>query len=174
MATVTASLVVNFLDLTGDGGILNAEIDGFSSAEGGLNAGDTSFSPGDQPVYLLTKSSNVTIVRHETSLIGGGGFLFLGQRNINVSQVVTFADSAEASLSRPSIAIPTITWFGNDLGPITQNGLNSNIIVAAKGIAAAKIEYQSVVDQYRLVGVPVSFGGETTFSVVVFIEGVTT
>ena len=168
---ITTSLVVDFSISSGDdGSLLIAEIDGFESSEGGLNGGDTSFAPGDSPGYLLYYTQDVTILTHLTSL---GLVTSLGNRNITITEFITFEDTNESNLSKPATAAPSIVWVGNDLGTITMNDNLTKVTTASSGVAVAQAIYTTVGHQFRLNNVPTTINGLTEFEVLIYIAGET-
>lgn len=172
MATniVTATLVVNFSSQTGSESQLIAEIDGYPSNEGGLNNGKTSFSGGDSPGYLVYYTSDVTILEHLTSL----GFIqSLGTRLVNVSEFLEFPKTKEASLSKPAVSMPTITWYGNSLPGGVLGPLGTNVLFTSEGVAVCKAEYTSLAHQFRLTNIPATLNGDSEFEALIYIAGAT-
>lgn len=170
-SVITTSLVVDFAPSAGDAGsLLIAEVDAFLASEGGLNGGDTSFSPGDSPGYLLYFTADVTILTHLASL---GLITSLGTRVVNVTEFITFQDTNESSLSKPSIGAPAIIWVGNNLGATTMNANRTKVIAATKGVAVAQAVYTATAHQFRLNNIPTVVSGLTEYEVLIFIAGET-
>lgn len=159
---VTTSIVVEF-DSGGADGILSAEID---SREDGYNSGDTSFSPGDQPVILVFKSDNVAIDAMDVS---AGELVSLGSGTLETTEILTFANVREAGFAKPVASGFTSKWLGRNGGAITRT--QTKVKVPADTVAALKATYTSDFTAYRLINVPVVLDGETSYSVVIYISG---
>jgi hypothetical protein len=165
---VTANITVSFgskADCAEEAGThLSAEIDG---RETGLNNGETSFAPGDTAHFLVYKSANVTYNAPITSggTIGSGGALA-----VNHEEFISFADTDTASLSVPVASLGAITWFGNSLGALTLGEDKMTLKASAKGVAVARVNYTANADAYSLTS-PATLGGETDFSILVFLLG---
>lgn len=157
---VTTSIVVQFSSSSGS--VLTAEVD---SREDGLNNGKTSFSPGNTAKFLVFKSDNVTI----DSMVSSAGTLSpAGSGTYEVEEWVTFSNTAETSVSKPVASGFSYEWFGTSLGTITAS--ETSLRVESKGVAVAKVKYQSKYLAYALAS-PASLNGESEFQIVVFISG---
>ncbi len=161
---VTTSLVVQF-NTSGASGLLNAEID---SRPAGYNKGKTSFNPGDAPVFLVFKSSDVEIDSIEPSAgtIGDeqGG-------TVEVTEMLEFANVTEATLQKPVDGGSIVAkWLGNSLGTPVLVG-DTKITVPNSGVAVLKVTYQSRFTAHRLNGIPTALNGETEFEVLIVITG---
>lgn len=167
---VTTTLVVDFSSQSGAGSILVAEIDDYPSSEGGLNAGKTSFSSGDSPGYLVYYSSDVTIIEHLTSL---GLIQNLGSRVVTITETLQFPKTKEASLSKPALAMPSLTWYGNSLSGGVLGPLGTSISFITEGVAVCKAVYQATANQFRLVNIPATIEGSSEFEALIYIAGTT-
>lgn len=168
MSTVTATLVVNFDDgRTGDA-FLQLEID---SREDGFNAGNTTFGPGEQPVYLEFKTSSMTVLERVVSagLIQPLN-LIAPDNEILVEEFITFPRDRVQALSKPIDSGFTFKWLGNDLGALTPID-ELTVQSALTGVGVAKVTYTAKFEAFRLVNVPFPLNGENTFPVLVFHTG---
>lgn len=171
MSEITTTLVVNFATGAGDAGFLSAQIDG---REDGFNQGRSRFTAGDQPVYLIFKTSNVNVLSQTPSY---GAVAFHASGQLDVEQVLTFANTREASLSQPAIpGTLDVKWIGNDLGALTLQSDERTVLASVTGVGVAKVSYKVDFTAYRLTNVivPDPVHGETDFSVLVYIVGETT
>lgn len=165
MATVTTSIVVEFKQVGNS--LLTAEID---SRPSGMNNGRTSFSPGDSPVFLLFKSDDVTVDRIISSY---GTVLSVippppGMDLYEVEEWITFADTDEASLTKPYYTGLTYEWYGTNLGTLTPKG--TSIRAATKGVGVAKVKYYSRFTAHSVPS-PLTMNGKTDFQILVFVAG---
>lgn len=114
---ITASQIINFdRDDDADQGILRIEVD---NRNDGLNAGKTSFQPGDSVGLLLYVSPNVTILEGPIVTAGSiaveGGLIPVEQQGF-----IAFAGDYIQNMSYP-ICNPSLQWLGNDLGALRVN-----------------------------------------------------
>lgn len=115
---VTATLTVNF----GEGAASNndalvAEVD---SRETGLNAGKTSFTPGEDVWILLYPSTNVVLNDPVTSW---GDLLFRpGVEFVEKEQDLTYVDALESRVGYPMLTGFTPMFIGRDASPVAQTG----------------------------------------------------
>lgn len=168
MAEVTTTLVVNFSSGTGEKGVLRAEIDG---RDDGFNLGNTRFGAGDQPVYLIFRTTNVVVTSQIPSF---GNVAFHASGEVDVEQVLTFANTREAQLSQPAIPGSIVTkWIGTNLGNLTLQDDEITVLADLTGVAVAKVAYKATFEAYRLTNVivPDPVHGESEFSVLIFITG---
>lgn len=163
MGVITTSITIDFDAGDGDEGILKAEIDDRPT---GYNSGVTNFVPGDSPVFLVFKTSNVTIDRMESSL---GTISSVGSGTKEIEEFITFADTREASPGYPVSGGFSYEWFGGSGSPTVSE---SKITIPAKTVGVMKIKYDAKFSAYRLSS-PTSYNGVTTFPIVVFIAGST-
>jgi hypothetical protein len=165
MGQVTTSLVVSFTDPNQSKNYhLSAEIDGRPT---GLNKGITSFVIGDSPVYLVYKSSAVTISQRTTAggISGAGGGIV-----IPIVETVTFVKSNTANLSKPPSGSVSWRHIGGETATLTVSETN---VKASKPILAVyQATYNAVATAYRLSGVS-AIVGVPNVTVIVFIEGTT-
>jgi hypothetical protein len=163
MSVVKTSIVVQFT--TAGEGSLSAEID---SRPEGYNGGRTSFVPGDSPVFLIFKTSNVTIISIEPSagVIAGP----LGTGTVPVEDMLSFAKETEASLQKPITGALTSKWLGNDLGTPTVVG-EQKVRVPTVGVGVLKTNYNSAFTAYQLTGLPTVLNGESSYEVLILITG---
>ncbi len=161
-----ATIVVQFGNPDGSGaeGHLSAEIDGRPT---GLNAGKTSFAPGDSVAILVFKTGNVRITATGCS---AGSISARGTVTVTRTEDVTFADSKTGSLSVPSTGSLSVKWLGRSLGGLFRGADAMSITAGGKGIAVARITYQATAHVYTLYS-PSSVAGETDYSIAVVIAG---
>lgn len=184
---VTASLTVNFekQETSGDG-FLSWEVDDRSKADGGLNNGDTSFSPGDTVYVLLYQEKNVTLTETFSS---GGSFVESAAGQLKSftgtnAEYITVTNSNTANLSKPANSGGVVlSWIGRKLaiggGEINDppimlklaSGENSEVIidVGTEAVGVIKAEYVSESTAYKLSGV-----GADIPVVVIFASGTVT
>jgi hypothetical protein len=162
---ITANITVSFgADGASAGSHLSAEIDDRTE---GLNAGETSFSPGDQAGFLVYQSSNVT---HDAPVPSAGAVSSVGAVTVEREEDVSFANEDTASLGVPAAGITSVTWFGNALGGLTLQPDGMTVKASAKGVAVARVTYTAPATGYKLAS-PATLAGETDYSIVVFILG---
>ena len=168
MTTVTATLVVNFDDGRQGDAVLQLEID---SRDEGFNAGKTTFGPGDQPVYLEFKTSNIIVQERVVSagLIQPLNLVF-PDNEILVEEFLVFPREQTQTLNRPVDSGFTFKWLGTDLGALV---LLDELTVRApiNGVGVAKVSYKTKIEAFRIVNIPFPLNGETTFPVLVFHIG---
>lgn len=163
MADVKTTIVVQFSQQNAGGGSqLTAEID---SREEGLNAGKTSFAPGDSASFLIFKTPNVTIDSVQAS---AGGLTPLGNGLYAVDEFLNFADEAEASLSKPYYSGAAFTWYGANLGTITF--LDGRARIATPGVGVARVTYNAQYTAYSL-NSPPTLAGSNNFPILVVVKG---
>ena len=108
---VVATLNVNFAeDSTATQGVLKLEID---DREDGLNAGDTSFQPGDTVGFWLFKDSNVNLIT-ATPISTSGGVTSAGSASKEIDEYLTFSNTDSSSLGYPPSGSVTLEWVGRD------------------------------------------------------------
>lgn len=112
LQVITASQIITFDDVSDeDRGILIVEVD---SREDGLNAGKTSFQPGDSVGLLLYRSPNVRLIAGP--IITAGAIAPEGTHITEHSGFLPFAGEVSSNMSHP-ICTPSLEWIGEDLGP---------------------------------------------------------
>lgn len=160
---ITTSIVIDFSNDSENSGVLKVEVDSDAS---GYNNGVTSFKPGDSPVLLMYKTSNVKILQIASSY-GTVSSFASGKRAKR--EFVTFAGAKEASPSYPISSGFSSKWVGKSGGTVTQeqNSLSLNSLFTG----VLLIEYNTDFTALRLKDVPKSLDGETSFPIVVFIQG---
>lgn len=173
---VVATLNVSFsADTTGAGGQLKLEID---DREDGLNNGETSFKPGDQPGFFLFKDDNVTL--NTGPKASAGGITSEGSGTKDIDENITFSNSDSSTLNYPPQTAVTMEWLGKCYTisgtSVTPNSTlpgvdGSNLKMAAnkKVIGILHVTYTTQGDLYRLRNV-----GEDIPEVVIFAIGTVT
>lgn len=151
------------------GAHLSAEIDDRAS---GLNAGKTSFAPGDAVWFLVYKSDNVQIddvVPSAGSVEAGAPFA------ITLEQEVEFSDTNSGTIQVPAESITAVLWYGNSLGdPVLQSD-KTTLIVPTKGVGVCKVTSIATAYPYKLLSpasVPAADGSPLyDFSIIVLVKG---
>ena len=165
--SVTATLLINFDPGSGgsaaENGHLSAEVD---SRPEGLNAGKTTFFPGDDVYFFVYASSNVT---YETPIPSAGSITALESETVSRTDDISFPNVDTATISVPATGITSYKWLGNQLGALTLQD-EMTVKADAIGVAVAKIEYTTVPDVYKLSS-PSILNGETEFTILIYIQG---
>ena len=168
MTTFTTSLVVNFTT-SGDDSI-SAEID---SRTDGFNSGKTSFGPGDEPAFLVFGPVGFIIDTIRTTL---GGITSLGGASIEETEDLNFAGETSAALAKVSGSITSAQWIGNSPGTATLQADKKTFKIPnppagqKAGIGVLRVKYMANAYAYRLVGVPATVNGESSFPVLIVID----
>lgn len=163
---VSATIQVSFGTEAGADGHLSAEID---DRAGGLNGGDTEFSPGDTAYFLVFKSANVeydTPAASAGTLVSGtvsGGY-------VEREEDLSFADTNQASLSVPASQVVSYEWFGRSLGDLILLEDAMTLEASASGVAVCRVKYRAPCTAHGIVS-PASLNGKTDYSILVFIRG---
>lgn len=165
---VSTNITVTFGKETDTDLLLKAEVDG---RDDGLNAGNTSFLPGDSVGILLFRDDLITqLDTYVTAgtLAGAGGGSFLVE-----NEVLSFTDNEElnqeVSFQYPVYSGFTSKWLGNDGGAI-QVIERQTARKPAAGIGVALVSYTTNYQAYRL-NSPAILNGETEFSILVVFMG---
>lgn len=141
---VTTSIVINFQQ--DEEGILTAEIDSRSTSEGGYNGGNTSFSPGDSPVFLLYWSNNVLVT---LKTVSDGSLVTLGFPLVTKTEQLQFANKREADLSYPYVSGFTVKRRSPTM--TVDPTLNGNKVrFATDQIGIVEVEYQTRAEAIRV------------------------
>ena len=158
-SVVTTSIVINFEAKTGH--ILKAEIDDRVASDGGYNNGSTSFTPGDNPVFLLYKSSNVTVT---AKIVSEGTLATLSNPVIKKIEQLQFANANSAELSYPYVSGFTVLRKSPRIadGAAINNG---TVKLPSAGTGILEVEYFTTAEAIRVTGA----AGD--LPVVVYIEG---
>lgn len=129
MATLTAHVVVDF----GGGSVPNfiVEVDSREPGEGGLNAGRTTFFPGEEAHILVFLPKDYYLYTYVCSA-GQLQWAKQPQGTKDVSEMVTFIDTDTASVQYPiNDAGFTYKWQWTDMGTLTRSD-QFNIRLARK------------------------------------------
>ena len=171
MTSIVTSLVVQFGSDSDASSVLTAEID---SREDGHNAGNTSFTPGQVVYYLISKTSDVTILSQETT---AGRLTYVATESFTEKETLHFAKESSATVSNPISGGYTTKWLGN--APAANVTLTSEIEFSLKdsegslveGLGVLQVEYERTVEVYSLSGLPSSLNGEDQYDVIIYITG---
>lgn len=106
---VVATLNVSFDSSTESAtGNLKLEID---DREDGLNGGDTSFSPGDNPYFFLFKDQNIELLTSPPKTTAGGVAAASPSTGVKeIEENLSFSNSSSASLGYPPDSAIPQTW----------------------------------------------------------------
>lgn len=166
MANATIRVQFGNPDGSGAQGYLSAEVD---TRANGLNGGRSSFSPGETAYILVYKSNNVNITE---TIVSAGSLSAQGTAVVTVTEELMFEDSDTATLGKPArSAISQTTWFGRSLGGLTLQSDMVTVKASAKGVAVASVNYDALAQVYALKS-PASINGQTDFSILALIKGV--
>ena len=167
MATkVTTTVVANFDGGAAGASQFDAEID---TRENGFNGGKSSFVAGDQPAYLVRRSPNV-VIDSQVASVGVIGIHVI-QEEEEVTEFLLFDETNVATLSQHALpGTLTFKWLGTNLGNLTLSGIK-DIEAAVSGVAVAQVTYTTSFDAFFINNIPVPLNGESTFPVLVVING---
>lgn len=164
---VTTSLVIQFGSEDDAAQYhLSAEVD---SRDDGLNGGNTSFLPGDQPYFLVYYSPELSLTLQASE----GTIVASTPQDITIEEYITFADAKEANLSKPvkDGTTPTLEELSVVGTPGTLQRTGQTLYYNTKAIAVIKATYTTRAKAYQLTSTPTSLGGNTSFPIVIVITG---
>lgn len=156
---VTTTFTVSFTTPDSDG-ILIAEVDDRSVADGGLNT-KTSFAPGDPVVYLVFCGPGVTIDAQYHSY--GSHSPMGGGVTVTKEEMLTFTgpDSLTQSLKYPVKSIITSEWVGNSAFSNPKfNGQQVEVTLpkgSTYGIGVLKVNYEASGFPFKLSHAPLGY-----------------
>lgn len=166
MSTIRTTIQVSFgTGATGNEHI-SAEVDGRTD---GLNAGKTSFLPGDTAFILIYKSGNVTI---DQILISAGSMINATSGTVQKEEDIFFDDASTATLSFPTTGPVAVTWLGAQLGDLVLQSDGMTVRSSAKGVAVARVQYQTTPEAKGIVAPAYLAGGIIDFSINVVIKAI--
>ncbi len=148
-------------------GDFSIEID---SREDGLNAGKSTFYPGDKPYLLLYTGPNVAL---ESSATSAGSLSYVGSVSWDETEQLIFTTEDTAQLTKTASYLISTKWYGNDLGTPELLEDKKTIKVTAAGVAVLKVTYRVTAQAYQLQS-PASLGGDTFFSIATYVVGAVT
>lgn len=140
---LTSSVTVSFK--TDIDGLLVMEVD---DRPDGLNAGDTTFYPGDSPGFLVYKSAAVDIYNLRAT---EGAIATAGVGSRVVTEWLTCAMEKQARTKYPvSSGLSIITAKGDSIAgySVTEEGLT----FPTKVLAVVEVQYTAIFSAYRLTG----------------------
>jgi len=145
---------------------LSAEVDARAD---GLNAGKTSFAPGDDVHILVYKSDNVVVTGTDCS---AGSLSASGTAVVVLTEELFFEGEKTATLGVPASTgvLETTTWLGRSLGAITLGADKTTCTAGSAGVAVANVSYRTNALVYKL-STPASINGSTDYSILVLITG---
>jgi hypothetical protein len=143
---VTTTLLINFSEDTE--AILTAEVDDRATSEGGFNDGQTRFYPGDNPVLLLFKTTNVAVTMKVPS---DGSLSTIGNPIVRRKEQLQFANVKEAKLRYPYVSGFTVLRKSPTIpaNPVVSG--NSARFPDVR-IGIVEVEYNSRAEAIRLNG----------------------
>ena len=167
---VTATVVVNFgQGAASDNDALVAEID---SRETGLNAGKTTFLPGEDVWILVYPSSNVVLNTPVTSW--GDLVRRAGTELVDKEQDLQFIDEVEGVVAWPILDGFTPTFIGRDASPVVQAGDMTLRIATPAAVdhyaRVLRVNWVAEAIAYRLTNTEIS--GLDEYQIVVHFTGV--
>lgn len=170
MAEITTSLVVSFSNNADSDSVLSAEVD---SRDDGYNNGNTDFLPGQEVFYLITKTTDVTLLNQVTST---GSVEFIDNSTEDKEEFLTFANESEASVSTPISGEYETKWLGNvPQGELVKTSELTFSIQKdgqpVESVAVLKITYKTLHQVWKLKGVSAILNGESNYEVVIMIFG---
>ncbi len=147
-------------------GHLSAEVDTRAT---GLNGGRSSFSPGETVYILVYKTDNVTIT---DTVCSAGSLQLQGTTVIPVTQEIMFEEADTVTLDKPvRTSLLQSAWYGRSLGSLTLQADKTTVKADARGVAVARVSYESLAQIYALAS-PATLNGETDFTILALIKGV--
>lgn len=149
-------------------GYLQAEIDSRDAKAGGLNAGGTSFAPGDVAWTLLYYGVDVTPL--PPPLLTAGTLIEGSEILTDHEEFITFENVNNATLTKPYDSGLTVVWLGNNLGTLTPEVGSTLITAPTTGLAVAKVTYKSKAKVWGIKS-PTSLSGEVKFPIIIFHFG---
>lgn len=163
-SVVTTSIVIQFADEASADSYLSAEID---SREDGLNAGKSSFRPGDAPWILLYKDPalSITTVLTSGSLNQGSPF------DIEIDEYITFGYSDSASLEKLPVGAPTLSVVAGSAPGLVWDGGTNVTSSDPHAVAVVRAVYTARAYPYQLSGATAPEVGVTEYPVVVVFIG---
>jgi hypothetical protein len=104
-----------------------------------------------------------------THRCSAGSLVKVGNGSRQVTEVVSFQNSAESALQYPAASLDNVVWLGTDLGALLTLGGN-RIRAAGAGVAMAEVTYTTSFEVWRL-NSPAQVAGRDTFDILIHIEG---
>jgi hypothetical protein len=156
-------------------------VDDRSEEDGGLNLGDTSFSPGDTAYLLLFRESSVrldsTFTSAGTLSMGAAGQIYEFSDEKETTEYITVTNSDTGNLSKPcNVGTPTLSWLGKNLKvgkgaaklemDKNSDGTTSEVVInlGTEMVGVIKAEYKSSAQAYKLSGVPIDYPSAVVFA----------
>lgn len=128
------------------------------------NGGKTSFLYGDKAFFqLYTYPENMTL----TITPSDGSVSDEGSGVGELEEIITFANTDEASVAYPLASIVSTEWLGRSLGAITK-GESAQIKAAQKGVGVLRIKYKA---NFIRKALTLGFKDEASYPVIVHILG---
>lgn len=144
---------------------LSAEID---SRPDGLNAGRTSFEPGDTAYFLVHKSAGVRIDRVVASV---AGVVVAATAGLVTKEVdITFEDSDTARLPVPAAGLQSLAWLGTALGATALDTDGVTVRAASRGVAVGRARISTYPAAYGIRG-PDQVNGLARYPILVMVYG---
>lgn len=160
---VTTTLVVSFGGAAASA-LLQAEVDTRPTIEGGLNA-VTTFAAGDPVHYLVYQYG----LKSLSQIASAGSLVKVSNGTRQITETVTFANTAEATVQYPVKSLDSVEWVGRSLGAVSSTGGNA-LRSAQAGVAVARITYTTQFEVWRL-NSPAQINGKDAFDILIYLEG---
>lgn len=146
---------------------ISAEVDDRDAADGGLNGGVTSFSPGDPVAILVYHSANINVdsVTASAGSASIGGSVTVTKKDVEC----IFENTKTASISIPAQSISNQRWIGQSLGTASLTADKQNVQVGNKGLGVLMLDVTTTANVVNLTNTLVP--GFDNFSIVVFVTG---
>ena len=71
-------------------------------------------------------------------------------QTITITQDIVFSNTATATLDKPTIAVDSVIWLGNDLGPLTLEADQRTVSVETAGVAICRVAYRALARSWGL------------------------
>lgn len=172
---VTASVTIKFdSQAAADQGFLSAEV--MKKTTDGKYVTGSQFKPGDTAYIAVYLGKNTTI---QDKITTAGTLTSAGSYTADVIDGVTFstldieADDGKlntASLTKPADSMPSLKFYGANVGAVTLGDDGRTLTAAQYGVAVAKATYQSTAVMLALQS-PATLEDETTFDITVVLIG---
>lgn len=164
---VTATLIVNFGEVTvaeSNQGFLIIALD---DRNDGLNSGSSSFFTGQDIGFLVYKSNRVGAVRLFTST---GTIKVVGSGVREITEILTFANSDTTGLSFPAQGGFAHVWLGKSGGGVTLTN-QKELTLNKKITGVLEVTYNTSFVEYLLTDLPAEINGDSIYTIVVAAVG---
>jgi hypothetical protein len=124
---VKANITITFAIACDDDKSISVELDA------DLNGDSSCFLYGLVPAYVRVYTNPIGLEYDYWTSYADASFWLHNASGVesNKEEILEFIEEATASLEKPTTALKTVVWFGNDLSPITLSGAQK-VTVATK------------------------------------------